>query len=183
MRVSDPNFPGKTFWGPGKTKDDITPEDINQGYIGNCWIMAAISALAEKEHRISDYIVSDAIDMQNGIYAMNFFSLGVPNTMIVDDRMPMYGPNTIFANMGKDGSVWGAIVEKAFAKYYGNYQHLVGGWMAYAVSAFNGSPFIEVQHNSSNANDIWDLLVAADADHDIITAGSNFCGSHDNSTE
>jgi hypothetical protein len=147
MRVSDSNFPTSTFWGPGKTAADISPTDINQGYIGNCWIMAAVSALAEKHHRIDEYMISDAIDKVNGIYAMNFYSLGVPFTQIIDDFLPMNGNNTVFAGLGKDGSVWMALVEKFYAKWYGNYQHLVGGWMAYAVSALNGSPFVEVQHN------------------------------------
>jgi hypothetical protein len=110
---------------------------------------------------------------------MNFYSLGVPFTQIIDDYLPMYGGNTVFAGLGKDGSVWMALVEKMFAKWYGNYQHLVGGWMAYAVSALNGSPFVEIQHANSNANAIWDMIVAADKDDDIVTAGSNFCGSHD----
>ena len=47
---------------------------------------------------------------------MNFFSLGVPFTQIIDDRLPMKGDNTIFAGLGKDGSVWMALVEKFFAK-------------------------------------------------------------------
>jgi len=152
MRVSDSSFPGKSFWGPNKKASDITPTDINQGYIGNCWIMAAVSALAEHDHRIDEYMVSDKIDYENGIYAMNFYSLGVPYTQIIDDRLPMNGNNTIFAGLGKDGSVWMALVEKFYAKWYGNYQHLVGGWMAYAVSALNGSPFIEIQHNQANAD-------------------------------
>ena len=59
MRVSDPNFPGKTFWGPNKSSNDITPEDINQGYIGNCWVMAAVSALAERDNRITKFMISD----------------------------------------------------------------------------------------------------------------------------
>jgi hypothetical protein len=83
--------------------------------------MAAVSALAEKHYRIDEYLISDKIDLNNGIYAMNMFSLGVPFTQIIDDRMPMYGGNTIFAGLGKDGSTWGAIVEKAYAKWYGNW--------------------------------------------------------------
>ena len=48
VRVSDTeNFPGvESFWGPDGV-DSISIRDIRQGYIGNCWIMAAISALAE----------------------------------------------------------------------------------------------------------------------------------------
>jgi hypothetical protein len=84
MRVSDSNFPGKTFWGPSNENNEITPQDINQGYIGNCWIMAAISAVAEKKERIDGFMLSDDINPY-GIYAMNMYSVGVPFTQIIDD--------------------------------------------------------------------------------------------------
>ena len=37
-------FPDNKFWGT----EGITPMDIRQGAIGDCWFMAAASALAEK---------------------------------------------------------------------------------------------------------------------------------------
>ena len=62
----------------------------------------------------------------NGIYGVNFYTLGVPHTIIVDDYLPLYkeenGTYTAQAAMlGDDGSIWGMILEKAFAKYHGNY--------------------------------------------------------------
>ena len=142
MRVSDPNFPmpGITLWGPDKDHGNITPGDINQGYLGNCWVMAAVSALAERNNRITKFMVSDEIDKKAGIYAMNMYVLGVPFTMIIDDYLPLHNGKVILAELGKDGSVWGALVEKAFAKYYGNWEHLVAGDTSVAVSALNGSP-------------------------------------------
>ena len=188
MRISDPNFPGKTLWGPNRNHDDIGPEDIVQGYIGNCWIMAAVSALAERDNRITNFMVSDAIS-PNGIYAVNLYALGVPFTMVLDDWMAMRGNNTIFASVGTDGSVWGALVEKAFAKYYGNYTRTVAGLMADAVSALNGSPAESISHGWLTADNIWDRILEAKREDasdgkvaDIVTGGSKNCGSHDNTT-
>ena len=181
MRISDPDFPGKTLWGPGKVHDDIGPEDIVQGYIGNCWIMAAVSALAERDNRITNFMVSDAIS-PNGIYAINLYALGVPFTMVLDDWMAMSGSNTIFASIGRDGSVWGALVEKAFAKYYGNYTRTVAGLMADAVTALNGSPAESISHGWLSADNIWDRIVEAKTGGDIVTGGSKNCGTHDNTT-
>ena len=82
--------------------------------------MAAISAVAEKPHRIDEFMVSTDYS-EEGIYAMNVYSVGVPYTLIIDDYLPMYGDNTIFAGLGKDNSFWAAIVEKGFAKWYGNW--------------------------------------------------------------
>jgi len=154
-RISDPSFPSRKFWGDSGTSS-ISVQDINQGYIGNCWIMAAISALAEHPERVDKIMISDDYNPA-GIYAMNFYSLGIPFTQIIDDWMPMSGNNTIFAGLGKDGSIWAAIVEKMFAKWYGNWEHLVGGWMNLAVAAMNGSPWVEHIHND-NHDEIWNFI-------------------------
>jgi len=75
------------------------------------------------------------------------YALGVPYTEYVDDYLPVKNGRQIFAGTGKDDSIWGAIVEKAFAKRYGNYLHTEGGWMATAVAQMNGSPYRTYWHN------------------------------------
>ena len=48
---------------------------------------------------------------KNGIYAVNFFTLGVPHTVVVDDYLPVLWQNekwrSMGANHGRDGSIWG----------------------------------------------------------------------------
>ena len=69
---------------------------------------------------------------KNGIYGVNIYTLGMPHTILVDDYLPLasdtYGSSThyrtLFSHVGKDESIWGSILEKAFAKYHGNYDHL-----------------------------------------------------------
>jgi len=68
-RISDDSFPDHTFWGPGGSVASVNPTDINQGYIGNCWIMAAVSAIAEVPGRVDDFFVTDQLS-SNGIYAV-----------------------------------------------------------------------------------------------------------------
>ena len=87
--------------------------------------------------------------------------------------------NTIFAGVGKDGSAWGAITEKAFAKRYGNWEHTVGGWMYAAVSAMNGSPYKIHGHGGLTDDQLWDVLKTHDMDKDVMTAATHFCGGHD----
>ena len=81
----------------------------------------------------------------SGIYGVNFFVLGVPHTIIVDDFLPVKpdsqgGFKTHASKVGEDGSLWGAILEKAFAKYHGNFQHSVGGNPAMSVRTLYGAP-------------------------------------------
>jgi hypothetical protein len=120
---------------------------------------------------------------------MDLYSLGVLHTITVDDYLPMWGAGgPAFGNVGKDHSVWAAMTEKVFAKWYGNYEHTIAGWMKHGVAALNGSPEVESWHvdwsgNSlMTAEEIWPVIVAANDEHDIITAASNFCGNHDSTT-
>lgn len=53
-RISDPTFPSTKFWGD----KHISVDDIRQGAIGNCWIMAAMSALAEHPERVDKIMIS-----------------------------------------------------------------------------------------------------------------------------
>ena len=55
-------------------------------------------------------------------------------------KMGGNGNSFKYGRTGRDGSIWGAVAEKMFAKWYGNYEHLQGGWMHRAVTALNGSP-------------------------------------------
>lgn len=66
--------------------DGISVDDINQGYIGNCWFMAAASALAEVPGRLESVFLNtdNALNAQ-GVYAVNLYALGVPHTVVVDD--------------------------------------------------------------------------------------------------
>jgi hypothetical protein len=55
---------------------------------------------------------------------MTLYALGVPHTVVVDDYVPVYShdnTDTIYGNLSPDNSMWGAIYEKAMAKYFGNY--------------------------------------------------------------
>lgn len=68
-------------------------------------------------------------------------------------------------------------MEKAFAKYHGNYEHIIGGWMAYGVTALNGGPWTDYWNSDVDVETIWSDIKTHDDDWDIVTAGSQFCGS------
>lgn len=122
-------FPNKTLFG----SDGVQPDDIVQGKLGNCWFLAACATMAQIPGTVEKLFLNTANELSpNGIYAVNFYTLGVPHTVIVDDYLPLNKDgNTYFAGLGEtdtdSGSLWVPIIEKAFAKYFGNYEHLIGG--------------------------------------------------------
>ena len=162
-------FPSKTLFGDG-----ISVNDVNQGNIGNCWFLAAASALAEYPGRMEKVFLNhDTALNSQGIYAVNLYTLGVPHTVVIDDYLPLTSQgNTLFAHPGKDNSLWVAILEKAFAKYYGNYYHIEGGFPEVAVRTMNGGPHEEYDNTEMSEDKLWRTLLDHDGRKDIITAGS-----------
>jgi hypothetical protein len=153
------------------------PQDVAQGSIGNCWFLAAASAVAEVPERFATHwLTTDFNDA--GIYAIKMYSLGVPITVIVDDWVPHYGTTyqTIFAKVQKNGtkSTWPVILEKAFAKLMGNYAQLIGGWAERGVSQLTGFPSTNIRIENETPEAIWEKLDGHDSVSDIMTASSNY---------
>ena len=114
--------------------------------------MAAASAIAEKPNRLEKVFLNhEAKLVEQGIYGVNVYLLGVPHTILVDDYLPLKedfgGFKTYFAHIGHDTSLWGAILEKAFAKLHGNYQRIIGGDPRLAVRTLIGSPHDTLVHS------------------------------------
>ena len=145
--------------------------------------MSAASALSEHPGRLEKVFLNNIDEVSpNGIYAVNLYTLGVPHTVIVDDYLPMRRISNgrlgfWFAGLGTDGSIWGAILEKAFAKFHGNYLHLSMGHPYLAVRSLYGAPSSSYTHSKMTASVLWQILEAADRNHDVITC-STPSGSH-----
>lgn len=149
--------------------------DPNQGYIGDCWIVAAASCVAQTPERIRKLFVTD--DLNNaGVYTVTLYLMGIPVTVTVDDYLPFWaGSNNLtYASASSDGALWMPILEKAAAKLYGNYEMLVGGWMGPAIQTLTGSPFFDVYHSEMSVDELWDWINVKMEEEWMITAGSPY---------
>ena len=183
-RISEtPSLKNNSLWG----SNGITVDDVKQGVLGNCWYKAAASALAEEAGRL-DKVFHNSSNRLNsaGIYAVDFWSLGVPHTVVVDDYLPLMNKDdgtwgTVFAKVGSDKSMWPAILEKAFAKYHGNYYHTEGGLSMRAVQTLSGAPWVRYTNAEEDEDRLWSKLVEADKQKDVITCDTHSTpsGSHD----
>jgi hypothetical protein len=166
-RISD-----SSFWKPGDKHtlfgtESIRPRDIEQGEIGNCWFLTSITALAEYEGRVESLFLNNELS-KTGTYGVNMYALGVPITIMVDDYLPLRswgsGVNTRYARVSNDGAIWGPIIEKAFAKFHGNYARIVGGDPVSGVSTLNGSPYERFWTDEESADSIWNIIWEHDQD-------------------
>jgi hypothetical protein len=100
-------------------------DDIAQGALGDCYFLAGISAVAEHPDIITNSIVIKNVS-DAGIFSFNLWVRGIPTVVTIDDWVPSvrYYSNVdlLFAKAGWDGSLWGPLMEKAYAKINGNYE-------------------------------------------------------------
>jgi hypothetical protein len=66
----------------------IQPRDIEQGELGNCWVLSSLTAMAEYEGRIEKIFLNKTLS-KNGVYGVQMYALGVPVTVMVDDYLPL----------------------------------------------------------------------------------------------
>lgn len=97
--------------------------------------------------------------------------------MVVDDLLPLekvqqpdwtFAWETMFAHIGEGSSMWGPILEKAFAKLHGNYHHIIEGNPREATLSLTGSPSLYQVHENFTADQIWSQLVKHDANNEMI---------------
>ncbi len=143
--IADPNFTSDfrdkmTLFGP-----DIRVDDIRQASLGTCYFLATEAAVGEFPHRVRKMFGVDHLNSA-GIIPMNIWVLGRPTTIYLDDYLPMRWNGDgetyrlVSARLSKDGSVWAALLEKAWAKMNGYYDHLQGGQFAESIHFMSGSP-------------------------------------------
>ena len=152
---------GYSLWG----ENGVSVHDIRQGQIGDCWFLTAASAMVEVPGRLESVFVSEETNStngisHNGIYAINMYALMMPVTITIDDRIPLRKgtDRTLYANIGKDKSVWGPLFEKAFAKYHGSYEALVAGNPMIALNTISGSPGHSFNHDNYRIMELWAIL-------------------------
>ena len=169
VRISEEfKRPAFTIWGD----NGIRPEDAIQGSLGNCWLVSSAMSIAEKPERLKNMFLIDKKNSAN-VYALKMYALGVPVTVTIDDYLPIENDKeTLFARVSKDGALWGPILEKAFAKFLGNYENLEGGLSGPGIRMMTGSPFVSYWHNKTDADSLWQILTDEKAEHSMITAGS-----------
>ena len=119
--------------------------DINQGYLGDCYLLASLSEVARQS---PSTIASMLVDNGNNTYGVRFYVNGVAKYVTVDNELANGG--NIF---DRGPNLWAQLVEKAYAQFqttalstgnsvnYGDSWSTIGngGWPRYALEAVTGA--------------------------------------------
>lgn len=129
-------YPYETI--PGEVVEDgISPDDVSQGYLANCWFIATLQSLALQQPEL----LEDAIGPRNpdGTYPVTIYVDGEPVVVNVTPEFPAEDGDPAYAdNPGRDGSdapreLWPLLIEKAVAQHHGSYEDLEWDWPSTAM--------------------------------------------------
>lgn len=147
-----------SFWG----SQGIKPNGVYQGQVGDCWFLAAASALAEVPDRLKRVVWNDGID-KNGAYRFNFWVKNKWHGVNVDDRLPVMkwgsGYKPVATRMSINGAWWMPLMEKAYAKLDQNYERIIAGMGYEGLRTLTGMPTVYLNHaRGANADASWTVL-------------------------
>lgn len=117
--------------------------DINQGGAGTCYIKASMASLAEFPDLVKATFLNEDTN-SDGIYNVRFYIRGKPWIVAIDDYLLFHNGGLLFSSTSKDGNaIWGALLEKAWAKVKGNYIISEGGMTSNGIRALTGVPVFD----------------------------------------
>jgi len=128
-------YPHPTLYG-----ENIAPNDLRQGGLGNCWLISAFSAVAEFPEKIRALIKQTKLS-KSGRYDVTLFHPVDEQhvTIAIDDRFPTdEWLNLRNVQLSSSGELWPVILEKAFAAMWNGYGNLDGGNPYVALKAMTG---------------------------------------------
>jgi len=113
---------------------NVHPNDIAQGILGDCWLLAAMAGVAEFEGAIFN-LFQEKNKTADGKYTINIFNpnVGQWDCVTIDDMVPCHPNGEPLMTKPQDHEMWVLLLEKAFAKWFGSYAQIQG---AYCMVAF-----------------------------------------------
>jgi len=123
-------FTNRSLWGTSPTTSDV-----NQGNLGDCYLLATLDGLANNS---TARLMETAVDLGDGTYAVQFFRNGVATYVRVDGDFASTGSALEYNATGTSGNIWASVIEKAYAVFATSshtYAAIEGGLMSTVFTA------------------------------------------------
>ncbi len=134
----------RTRRGATLTVDGVHFDDVIQNQLGDCFLLASLSAIAA----VNPKAIEDAItDHGDGTYSVRFFEkqprgAATPVSITIDADLPARRNGALVYGQARDkAELWPSLLEKAYATWKGGYGELsLGGFAGDALLAITGKP-------------------------------------------
>lgn len=158
-------------------ENDVDPNDIKQGQLGDCWFLSALSSLAERPGMVKRLFITQEYNKE-GIYKIKICKNGEWVVVTIDDYIPCRFNGGPMFSRGAGNELWVMLIEKAYAKLHGSYQALSAGFTKHAMIDLSGCPtehiafppktgdFADIEEE---ADEIFQKLLEADEEGYLIS--------------
>ena len=156
-------------------EDGISPDDIIQGSIGDCYFLSAVGSLTKFTHYIDRLFLTKERTKEH-LYGVYIYLNASWKLVIIDDFLPYTGKKfrkfAFSSSYGKE--LWVALLEKAWAKVNGNYAKIgCGGSPTEIFDVLTEAYTEQVQINPYYKDYIWETMINAEKKGYIMTAGTS----------
>ncbi|MEI6179612.1 MAG: C2 family cysteine protease [Chloroflexales bacterium] len=167
--------------------DGISPDDIQQRGLGDCYFLAALASIARQS---PDTLRKNITYDGNQTYTVTLYDpSGKPVQVKVDSDIPVdANGNPVYAQLAGGGSeLWVALYEKAYAQYRTDYTEVdKGGLPGSAAQTITGRPADILDRNTVTIDQLYQHFVDGDAltvgifENDLNKQGTLPPGIHGN---
>ena len=153
----------------------VEPDDISQGELGDCYLLSALSVLAEVSGSIERLFVTEKQSDKHGVYVVRLCVRGHWREVVLDEMLPCFPDSQsrgqpVFSR-GKGPELWVMLLEKAWAKAFGSYQAIVSGLPGECLTTLTGAPCTFVPHGEPT---LWSKVYEATTNDPSFKAKSWF---------
>ena len=149
---------------------EIDPINIKQGNLGDCYLLSALSALAEWPRRVRELFITTEPN-EAGVYRLKLYLNGVATEITVDEYFPCKADGSFaFARNADNNTIWPMLIEKAYAKAFGSYQRIESGHMMESLQTLTCSYIDILDHHETPLDELWGHIKdAISKDYIILT--------------
>jgi Calpain family cysteine protease len=153
---------------PEAGKEAINPADVEQGRLGDCYFLASLQSLAQKNPDAIRKMIHDNGQGADGKHTYTVTFPGAKNQPITVGQPNVYEDSVAAQN---DGGLWTNVLELAHRKITGKDMHDDGGTAIDGLQLLTGKDAFKVrlaQTNGDGSNDGLSAVLASTNDNQVL---------------
>ena len=140
-------------------ESSISMEDVLQGGIGDCYFLAALTAICEHPEMIVQVFRTLTVP-ENGCYEIVAKIDGFWQIILLDDWFPVEkGTRRPIFAQPNGSEIWVMLLEKAWAKINGGYLNIMGGMPCNMLKTFTSFATEYILHKDWDKQELWAKLL------------------------